>query len=158
MRLLNILMAAAMLLGVVGCEKVEFEQKVYPELESLDGTLWYSYDEEKQIFYDIVYQTNTGAMLGYSDQERTDEVVNRPFSYTFTPAANGVNAIVRIDFKDGVQYGGALFTKGNIQVNYQDVYFIQLYEVDDAGYPLKDSEGNFKSIIQMWYEGPEATK
>ena len=42
--------------------------------------------------------------------------------------------------------------KGYIQVNYIDVYFIQLYEVYENGEVIKDAEGNFTSVIQLWRE------
>ena len=145
------LLAAVVAFTLIGCERPNTE-KDYPELESLVGTLWWSYDGVEQIFYDITYgEEGRGEMKGYSDQERTNLVVDRPFSYTFTPATEKVNAIVMVNFDDGVRYGGALLPKGYIQVNFIDVYFIQLYEVDEDGNTIK-VDGEFKSIIQMWRE------
>ena len=147
------LLGAVMALSIVGCEPIEDETKSYPELESLVGTLWFSYDETNKIFYDITYgDDDRGEMKGYADQERTELVVDRSFSYTFNPATDDINAIVRVDFEDGQHYGGALMPKGYIQVNYIDVYFIQLYEVYENGEVIKDAEGNFTSVIQMWKE------
>jgi hypothetical protein len=156
MKIMRYLLGAVMALAIVGCEPFEENTKSYPKLESLDNTLWYSYDSKKSIFYDIIYYENgEGVMLGYSDQERTDEVVNRPFDYTFTPATEKINAIVRVNFEDGQLYGGALVPKGYYQVNLQDVYLIQLYEVDTEGEPIKDDMGNYLSIIQMWNDEPQ---
>lgn len=153
MKIMRYLLGAVMALSIVGCEPIEDETKSYPELESLVGTLWFSYDETNKIFYDITYgEDDRGEMKGYADQERTELVVDRPFSYTFTPATDDINAIVRVDFEDGQHYGGALMPKGYIQVNYIDVYFIQLYEVYENGEVIKDAEGNFTSVIQMWKE------
>lgn len=153
MKIMRYLLGAVMALSIVGCEPIEDETKSYPELESLVGTLWFSYDETNKIFYDITYgEDDRGEMRGYADQERTELVVDRPFSYTFTPATDDINAIVRVDFEDGQHYGGALMPKGYIQVNYIDVYFIQLYEVYENGEVIKDAEGNFTSVIQMWKE------
>lgn len=157
MRLLNILAASIALLTMISCEKPEVEQKVYPELESLEGTLWYSYDKQQNIFYDIEYSAdNKGVMLGYSESSRENEVVNRPFTYTFTPATDQLDAIVRVDFEDGQHYGGLLIPKGHIQINLQDVYIIQLYEVYENGEVIYNVDGTMKSTLQMWYEGPEA--
>lgn len=151
--MMKYLLGAVMALSIVGCEPIEDETKSYPELESLVGTLWFSYDETNKIFYDITYgEDDRGEMKGYADQERTELIVDRPFSYTFTPATDEINAIVRVDFEDGQHYGGALMPKGYIQVNYIDVYFIQLYEVYENGEVIKDAEGNFTSVIQMWRE------
>ena len=153
MKIMRYLLGAVMALSIVGCEPIEDETKSYPELESLVGTLWFSYDETNKIFYDITYsEDDRGEMKGYADQERTELVVDRPFSYTFTPATDDINAIVRVDFEDGQHYGGALMPKGYIQVNYINVYFIQLYEVYENGEVIKDAEGNFTSVIQMWKE------
>ena len=153
MKIMRYLLGAVMALSIVGCEPIEDETKSYPELESLVGTLWFSYDETNKIFYDITYgEDDRGEMKGYADQERTELVVDRSFSYTFSPATDDINAIVRVDFEDGQHYGGALMPKGYIQVNYIDVYFIQLYEVYENGEVIKDAEGNFTSVIQMWKE------
>lgn len=146
-------MSAALALTIVSCEPVEEETKVFPEITSLDNTLWYSYDKKENIFYDIIYNAdNKGVMLGYSDQDRTNEVVNRPFSYTFTPATTDINAIVRVDFEDGQHYGGLLIPKGHFQINLQDVYIIQLYETDAEGEVIYNVDGSMKSTLQMWME------
>ena len=151
MKIMRYLLAAVVALTLIGCERPN-TNKDYPELESLVGTLWWSYDGLEKIFYDITYgEEGRGEMKGYSDQERTNLVVDRPFSYTFTPATEKVNAIVMVNFDDGVRYGGAALPKGYIQVNLVDVYFIQLYEVDELGNTIK-VDGEFKSIIQMWRE------
>lgn len=153
MNVMKYLLGAVVALTIVGCEPYTEEKKEYPELESLTDTLWWSYDDTNAIFYDITYgENNEGVMLGYSDQERKNEVVNRPFSYLFTPATETLNAIVRVDFADGQHYGGALMPKGYIQVNYVDVYFIQLYEVYENGEVIKNDDGTFKSVLQMWRE------
>ena len=151
MKIMRYLLAAVVALTLIGCERPN-TNKDYPELESLVGTLWWSYDGLEQIFYDITYgEEGRGEMKGYSDQERTNLVVDRPFSYTITPATEKVNAVVMVNFDDGVRYGGAVLPKGYMQVNLVDVYFIQLYEVDELGNTIK-VDGEFKSIIQMWRE------
>ena len=153
MKIMRYLLAAALVLSIVGCKRNNEIVKDYPELESLTNTIWWSYDSANDIYYDITYQTdNTGVMLGYSEQDRLNEVVNRPFSYTFTPATANINAIVRIDFEDGQYYGGWLAPKGIYQINLQDVYFIQLYETDAEGEVIYNIDGTMKSTLQMWME------
>ena len=153
MKIMRYLLAAALVLSIVGCKRNNEIVKDYPELESLTNTTWWSYDRANDIYYDITYQTdNTGVMLGYSEQDRINEVVNRPFSYTFTPATANINAIVRIDFEDGQHYGGWLAPKGIYQINLQDVYFIQLYETDAEGEVIYNIDGTMKSTLQMWME------
>ena len=154
MKIMRYLLGAVMALAVVGCEPFEESTKRdYPELTSLDNTTWWSFDQKNNIFYDINYGENSeGVMLGYSEQERLNEVVNRPFTYTFTPATAKINAIVRVDFEDGLHYGGWLAPKGVYQINLQDVYFIQLYETDANGEVIYNVDGTMKSTLQMWKE------
>ena len=76
MKIMRYLLGAVMALSIVGCEPIEDETKSYPELESLVGTLWFSYDETNKIFYDITYgEDDRGEMKGYADQGRTELVV-----------------------------------------------------------------------------------
>lgn len=153
MNIMKYLLGAVVALFVMGCEPYEENKKDYPELESLVNTLWYSYDKSANIYYDITYGENgEGVLLGYSEQERLNEVVNRPFTYAFTPATAQINAIVRIDFEDGQYYGGWLAPKGIYQINLQDVYLIQLYETDAEGEVIYNIDGTMKSTLQMWME------
>ena len=148
------LLLATMAFALCACEPyTPDQQKEFPILTSLADTLWYSYDRTNNIFYDITYATNSqGVMLGYSEEERVNEVVNRPFTYTFTPATAEVDAIVRVDFEDGQHYGGMLIPKGHLQINLQDVYIIQLYETDAQGNVIYNVDGTMKSTLQMWME------
>jgi hypothetical protein len=154
MKIMKYLLGAVMALAVVGCEPFEKDEtKSYPELENLTNTVWWSYDKVNDIYYDITYGENgEGVMLGYDEQERVNEVVNRPFSYTFTPATEEINAIVRVDFEDGQHYGGWAAPKGIYQINLQDVYLIQLYEVYENGEVIYNVDGTMKSTLQMWME------
>ena len=155
MRLLNFLMAAATLLLVVGCKDNE-KKAIFPELTSLDNTQWISYDSNENIFYDIFYyESGKGVMLGYSEQARENEVVNRPFDYAFTPATESIDAIVRVNFEDGQHYGGHLIPKGNIQINLQDVYMIELFEVNDKGDVIYNVDGTIKAKLLMWNDEPQ---
>ena len=150
MRFINYLMCTIMAIAFVGCEPIEETPKVFPEITSLDNTLWYS--KIGDTYYDIIYNTDNGVMLGYSEPERLNEVVNRPFTYTFTPATANIDAIVRVDFEDGQHYGGFLIPKGYTQINLQDVYIIQLYETDAEGEVIYNVDGTMKSTLQMWME------
>ena len=153
MKIMKYLLGAAMALAMVGCDPFDEDEKEYIALESIVNTLWYSYDQKDNIFYDITYgENNEGTMLGYSEQERVNEVVNRPFTYTFTPATAVLDAVVRVDFEDGQHYGGIAIPKGHFQISLKDVFFIQLYEVDANGEVIYDINGNIKSTLQMWME------
>ena len=151
-------MAAAALLLAASCNRPSAEIKLI-ELDSLENTKWYSLDQKNAIFYDIFYYDNgEGVMLGYDSEERENEVVNQPFSYTFSPANAQRDAIVMVNFEDGKRYGGAVIPKGLYQINYIDVFIIQLYEVDAEGEILYDSLGNFLSTLRMWNDEPQITE
>lgn len=154
MRFYHLLFSVLALVTISACAPDDPEKKVYPELTTLDETMWYSYDQRDVIFYDIYYDGNDkGRMLGYDTAERVNEIVNRPFSYKFTPATDLLDAIVDIWFEDGARYGGILIPKGNLQISNKDVYLIQLYELTEDGKEiLYDDKGNIKSTILMWKE------
>ena len=153
MKLLNYLMGAVMAMVMIGCEHPEQEStSKYPPLESIVDTRWYSVDTKNQIYYDIDYATTTGTMVGYNNSLREEEISRREFQYTFTPATERVDALVNVTFDDGATYGGMVVPKGQFQVNDKDVYWIQLYEVDEKGYIIYDEHGKIKSSILMWRE------
>lgn len=153
MKLFNRLFAAMAMLLTVACETPYEDSNVYPTLDSLDQTMWWSYDQKEKIYYDIWYDgEGRGRMLGYDSDERVNQIVNRPFSYTFTPATDLLDGVVRLNFDDGIYYGGILIPKGQFYINNVAVYIIQLYEVDAEGEIIYDMEGNMKSTLQMWKE------
>lgn len=156
MRLLRLLMSAVLLLAVSACEKPTDEKMVFPELETLEDTMWYSYDAKRDIYYDIYYNADgEGRMLGYDTSERNEEevLVDRTFTYDYTRATENLDAIVNVTFADGQRYGGILIPKGNLQISSKDVYIIQLYELTADGENIAyDENGNIKSTILMWKE------
>ncbi|MBQ8775127.1 MAG: hypothetical protein IJZ50_04660 [Alistipes sp.] len=153
MKLLNYVVAGLAMLCAVACGEPMEDNTVYPVLDTLDDTMWWSYDQRTNTYYDIWFDgEGRGRMLGYDTQERENETVNRPFSYTFTPATEQLDGIVRINFDDGVYFGGFLVPKGQFHINNIAVYFIQLYEVDAEGNVLYDMEGKIKDSLQMWKE------
>ncbi len=153
MKLFNYLMALMLVATISSCEHPEqISNEKYPPLESIENTMWFSVDTKNQIYYDITYGTTTGEMVGYSNSLRDEEVSRRSFTYTFTPPTEIVDGIVNVEFEDGTLYGGMVVPKGQFQVNNKDVYWIQLYEVDDNGYIIYDDNNNIKSSILMWKE------
>lgn len=154
MRVLRLLISALVLVVATSCEDTFQPIKSYPTLESIADTKWYSYDATTNTYYDIYYEASTGHMDGFDSAERTNKISERTFSYTFTPAAGGLDAIVNLRFEDNAQlYGGILIPKGDIQINNHEVYIIQLYELTANGEEIaKDENGNIKSTLQMWME------
>lgn len=155
MRRVFTIIAASIALMLSACTKPSQTENIFPVLDSLDGTLWYSLDNGDSlniIYYDVIYNAADGAMIGYDTPERTNEIVRREFSYTFTPADAMSDGIVNMEFSDGQRYGGILVPKGVFQINLRDVYIIQLYEVDERGEIIYDVNGNIKSTLQMWRE------
>ena len=156
MRLLRLLMSAVLLVSFTACEPEEAPMMSYPELTTLDDTMWYSYDAKRDIYYDIYYNADgEGRMLGYDTSERNEEevLVDRTFTYDYTRATEDVDAIVNVTFADGQRYGGILIPKGNLQISSKDVYIIQLYELTADGEDVAyDENGNIKSTLMMWKE------
>lgn len=154
MRLFRYLLSALLVITFTACEPEEAPKRSYPELTTLDNTMWYSYDQKSNIYYDIYYDGDAkGRMLGYDTSERVNEIVNRSFTYTYTRATEDLDAIVDVFFEDGQRYGGILIPKGNLQINNQDVYWIQLYELTADGEDIAyDDNGKYKSTILMWME------
>ncbi len=156
MRLYHLLFSVLALFAITACEPEESEKKQYPELETLEGTMWYSYDTKQDIYYDIYYNADgKGKMLGYDTSERNEDqlLVERNFTYKYTRATADFDAVVDIWFEDGQRYGGILIPKGNLQVSNKDVYVIQLYELTaDGDNILYDENGNIKSTLMMWKE------
>ena len=153
MKLSHYFIALMAILTLSACEHPEqVTTEKYPPLESIANTLWYSVDTKNQIYYDITYNETTGTMVGYKNSLREEIVSERSFTYTFTPETELHDALVMLTFDDGQRYGGILVPKGNFQVNDIDVYWIQLYEVDDKGDIIYDENGNIKSTILMWRE------
>ena len=153
MRILKYLTSAVFAITLLACEGPEQPpKKQYPILEDIVGTLWYSVDTKNQIYYDINYAETTGTMVGYNGSQREEIVSNRNFTYSFVPANNDTDAIVSIAFEDGQLYSGILIPKGHFQINSDEVYWIQLYEVNDKGFVIYDDNGKIKSSILMWKE------
>ncbi len=153
MKLLKYLISIAAIVALNSCNIPEEEERPeYPTLDTIANTLWYSVDTKNQIYYDIHYAETTGEMVGFSNSLREEEVSRRAFTYTFTPETTEIDALVNVVFEDGQRYGGILVPKGNFQVNNEDVYWIQLYEIDDNGYIIYDEAGKIKSSILMWKE------
>lgn len=152
MRHLKLIFSIIAISLFAGCDMPEHEIKKYPVITSLENTLWHSYNKYDNMYFDIMYETDSGWMKCYTDAERKEEVSHDTFTYTFTPADNEIDAIIDLTFSDGRMYGGILIPKGNVQVNHKEVYMIQLYEVDTDHNILYDPNGNVKSTILMWKE------
>lgn len=154
MKLFKYLMCALLMLPILSCELEPTSKKEYPILQSVENTLWYSYDVKESIYYDIVFEKETGSITGFSDEDRKNEIAKVLFTYTFTPAKYVdniyVDPIVKLSLDSGIYYGGYIIPKGEFQINNQDVYIIQLYETDAEGNVIYDIGGNYKSTFMMW--------
>lgn len=126
----------------------EVESVKYPELNTLDNTLWYSYNQTTATYYDVVFAANDGEIIGYEDAERTKEISREGFEYTF----DNVLDVVAVNFDNGARYAGILVPKGEFQISNIDVYIIQLYGVDENGEILYTPEGQLESSLLFWME------
>lgn len=148
MKLMKVLAMALVMFAAVGCFPEE-EITEYPELESLEDTLWYSYDGTVATYYDVLFESaDEGVMVGYNSAERIEEVSRQAFGYSFDAQID----VVTLDFVGGKSYGGILVPKGEFQISEKDVYIIQLYEVDENGDVIYTAEGEIQSTLLMWKE------
>lgn len=138
---------ALLAVAFVGCDPEE-EIKSYPELQILNNTLWYSYDQATATYYDVVFATTDGEMIGYEDAERTKELSREGFEYTFDTVLD----VVTVNFDGGARYAGILVPKGEFQISNIDVYIIQLYGVDENGEIIYTPEGQLESSLLFWME------
>lgn len=153
MRLFKFLSLLFTIIGLYSCDLYEDPVKsTFPSLDNIENTLWYNYNPNSNIYYDINYYKDNGTMIGYDSKERVNRVEERTFTYTFTPATEYNDAIVLLNFENDIYYGGMLIPKGYIQVDDKDVFIIQLYQVDKNGYVLYDDNGKVLSSIMMWKE------
>ena len=152
MKLFKYLMLCMLVATISSCNDPYTNNATYPELTTITDTLWYSFDEKEFKYYDIYYGEETGSMKIYLDVDREELEQERTFSYTFTAATDKIDAIVNLNFDDGQRYGGPVIPKGQFQINNKDVYWIQLYELDDNGEIKRDPNGNYTSTILMWKE------
>lgn len=206
MRQIKLLIGTAIAIALGACVDWEGqEQTKYQYLDTIQNTLWYSYDTIEKVYYNIEYsdvkhieettdedvvedttenivqslsenstesgeENNSdkiveeivewyvGKSTAYDSFERVNEIeyLSKNFIYTFTPARveNNirVEAMVRVKFEDGTQYGGEVIPKGALQISNKDVYIIQLYETDEAWEVIKTEDGKTKSSLMMWKE------
>ena len=138
---------ALLAVAFVGCVPEE-KIKSYPELQTLNNTLWYSYNQSTATYYNITFAATEGTMIGYEDAERTKELSREAFEYTFDPTLD----IVTFNLADGARYAGILVPKGQFQISNIDVYIIQLYGVDERGEIIYTPEGEVKYSMMFWME------
>ena len=159
------LICTVLALGFMACTDFGDDIVELQRLSNLQNTLWYNYDTTNKVYYSIEYGNiedgqdtgwYNGVMTGYDNAERTNiiEDLTQNFIYTFTPAdmSQNIEAVVRVKFENGKNYGGEVIPKGALQISNKDVYIIQLYETDDTWNPIVTEEDTYQSTIMMWKE------
>ncbi len=150
---MNYLIGAAMMLSAVACEPgEETKQESFPELDSLEDTLWWSTTTDlsgKTLFFDLTFNdSDDGTLATFDSAERTNRIDYKLFDYSF----NATNDTIHVVFDDGSIYDGYLIQKGHFQVNEINVYAIQLLEVDANGQIIVDDYGKPASSMIFWRE------
>ena len=126
MRLINRVLASAMLLGAVSCDIVK-DPVIYAPPADVVGSEWIRTEGE-------------GAQTNY---------------YTLRFDIDGVGSVVCYDAEvDGNLISSETFTytynKGEIYINNLPAHILQLFKVDDQGNILKDDNGYFVDSPMFW--------
>lgn len=152
-RFFKFLMGAMALITIAGCVP-EDEVEDYPIINDLSNTVWENTTEDKSsgYFYRHFMEfraDDTGTLKGYKADDLNTPLSEVGFTYEY-PLNDRYGLSIR--FEDGGRYDGYLVQKGNLQVDYKDVYVIQLFEVDENGQTIFDENGNPASTMLFWKE------
>lgn len=151
MRLFNLFVTAIAALSFVACDFGEEQQQqtTYPEITQIEGTSWSGTEQNngEYTFYTLSFEdASTGSLVGYNAKENGEEVSRETFTYTFTKPA------VSITFSQSGKFDGYIVPKGQITVDYKDVYILQLFHVDNDGKPTMNDKGEYEKTMMFWCE------
>ena len=160
MNVFTYLLGAVALLATVGCAPEE-ETKEYPAITNLANTVWENRTEDKSgnIYFNTLSfdAEGRGSFTSYD----TDHLDLPLETYTFTyryPLNERWGLTLTFDENTdesrvaGRRYDGYVVQKGNIQVDFKDVYVIQLFEVDDEGNTILNDKNEPVSAMTFWKE------
>ncbi|MBP3547374.1 MAG: hypothetical protein J6J64_01690 [Alistipes sp.] len=152
MNLIKYLLAAVTVVVSIGCAP-EVEIKTYPPIEELANTVWVNRtQDESGKFYNntmAFMDDGTGTITAYAATDLNTPLSSVNFTYTFPLNDNDG---LRVIFEDGARYDGYVIQKGNVQIDFKDVYLIQLFEVDESGEVILDEFNNPASTLLFWKE------
>lgn len=155
MKLLKSMMVAMTLLLGVSCNWFD-EGETFPPITSLDHTDWYwvgelpqeeGDTEKRYIYYTLSFLGDSQGRLVSSDAKEDGNILKESlFTYSF------INPGLSVEFYDGGRYQGYVVPKGEIKVDYKDVYLIQLFGVDEDGMPILNERGEYADTMLFWRE------
>lgn len=153
MKFAKLLIAAAALFTAAACEQEIPEKKLETFDDNIELTDWYYIGEKSEgvyIYYTLSFGADDqGTLTGYDAKENGNVESLEPFTYTYT--RNNNDTTVTIVFTNGDTYAGYIIPKGAITVDYKDVFVLQLFKVDEDGYPIEDTYGNYDTMM-FWKE------
>lgn len=164
MNILKYLFGAVALVAMVGCAPEE-EVNDYPNITDLTNSVWESRTEDKSgnIYYHVMNfaAEGKGSLTNYDTDNLQLPLSTHTFTYTF-PLNERWGITLRFDEETsesisqddlaGKRYDGYLIQKGNIKVDFKDVYVIQLFEVDNDGNQILNDKGEPVSTMTFWKE------
>lgn len=152
MKFIKLLIAAVALFTAAACEE-EIPEKKLEMLDTVELTDWYYIGEKSAgvyIYYTLSFGAEgQGTLTGYDAKENGNVESYEPFTYTYQ--RNNSDITVTIVFSNGDTYAGYIIPKGAITVDYKDVFVLQLFKVDEEGYPIEDVYGNYDTMM-FWKE------
>ncbi len=160
MNILKYLLGAVALIAAVGCV-AEDEAKEYPTITNLSNTLWENRSEDKSgNFYLNTLSFDSeerGVFTSYDTDNLQQPLESCLFTYSY-PLNERWGLTITFDDSTtpnsmaGRRYDGYIVQKGNIQVDFKDVYVIQLFEVDSEGNTILNDKNEPASSMTFWKE------
>ncbi len=152
MNVIKYLIASLAIVAAIGCAP-EDEEKDFPVITDLSGTVWENrtQDTSGKLYQNFIAfnEDNTGVITAYVANELDTPLNSVNFTYTY-PLNERYGLTVR--FEDGKRFDGYVVQKGNLQIDFKDVYVIQLFEVDDNGQTILDEWNQPVSTMLFWKE------
>lgn len=160
MNVLKYLLGAVALLATAGCAPEE-EKKEYPAITNLENTVWESRSEDNSgnIYLNTLRfdADGAGSLTSYDTDHPDIPLESYMFTYRYPLNERWGLTLTFDDSTEessmaGRRYDGYVVQKGAVQIDFKDVYVIQLFEVDNEGNTIRDDNGEPVSAMAFWKE------
>lgn len=160
MNVFKYLLGAVAFVAAVGCAPEE-EVKDYPAITDITNTVWENRTEDKSgniYFNTLSFEAEgKGSFTSYDTDNLNLPLESCTFTYSY-PLNERWGLTLTFDQStaesslSGRRYDGYVVQKGSIQIDFKDVYVIQLFEVDNKGEMILDDKNQPVSTMAFWRE------